>query len=182
MLNRPRGTRIALIVYGTKPKLEFNFGDHGATTQKDVIKRLKKIRKYGRATATRAALNMARTTVFVEKNSKRQRVMFFITDGRSNIGGPPEKAARILREKYKVKIMAIGVGESVNIRELYAIAHNREDAIVMKDYKALDDAMKKAVTTTYGKEKLYDVMHKLCTKKLSKKLLVGIIIIAPFEL
>lgn len=76
--------------------------------------------------------------------------MFFITDGRSNIGGSPEKAAKVLREVHNVEIYAIGVGKDVNRRELYAIAVNKDDVIVVKNFAELLKSIKKAVTTTIG--------------------------------
>jgi hypothetical protein len=76
--------------------------------------------------------------------------MFVITDGRFNIGGPPEKAAEALREQFSVKITAIGVGKEVLPRELYKIGDGEKDVIIVKNYKALADAMDEVVTTTMG--------------------------------
>jgi hypothetical protein len=128
----------------------FNFGDFGATTKAGVIQKLKKIKKMGGGTATRDALEIAKKEVFVRRKSKRQRTMFFVTDGRSNIGGPPEKAAAALRDQFNVKITAIGVGKDVLPRELYKIGDGKKDVIIVKDYKTLADAMEEAVTTTIG--------------------------------
>ena len=136
---------MATIVYGTKPEVVFNFGDHGATSTHGVIRKLNKIRKLGGGTATRHALEIARKVVFVTKKTKRQRAMFFITDGRSNIGGGPEKAAKTLRRQYKVQITAIGVGKEVNTKELYAIGSKKEDVVIVRSYEELNQAIGKSV-------------------------------------
>lgn len=149
-LCRSKGTRVAAIIYGTETKLLFNLGSSGAKSVEDVKRKLDKIKKIGGGTATRKALELAKRVVFPKRKSERQRAMFFITDGRSNIGGPPEKAAKVLREQHNVEIYAIGVGDEVNRQELHAIAVNKDDVIVVKNFKELVKSIKKAVTTTIG--------------------------------
>ncbi|XP_031574709.1 complement C2-like isoform X2 [Actinia tenebrosa] len=142
---KPKGTRIAVIVFATEPALVFNFGEHGATSTNGVIKKIRKIKRLGGSTATRHALEMARKVVFVTRENRRQRAMFVITDGRFNIGGNPEEAARNLRVEYKVQNTAIGVGRNVHPRELYAIGKNEEDVIMVNGYEELKKAIDKFV-------------------------------------
>ncbi|KAK3730730.1 hypothetical protein QZH41_005002 [Actinostola sp. cb2023] len=179
---RPKGTRIAAIVYASEAEVVFNFGDNAAISVDGVHQMLEKIvkvrvdprsvksvpqqlKKDGilrGGTATAMALTLAAEVVFASRKSKSQRVVFFITDGMSNIGGSPIKAAQILKRKYSVEIYAIGVGNgggrretAKRKRELYDIASDKKGTVIMvKNYAKLLKAINKAVKIEYDTLKL----------------------------
>jgi complement component 2 len=88
---------------------------------------------------------------FTRKGS--QKVLFFITDGHSNIGGSPRKAAKHLRNEEDFEIYAVGVGRKVKRRELMEIASvpEYEHVISVRKYKELVNAVKQAVDIKIGK-------------------------------
>ena len=67
-----------------------------------------KVMYLGGATASTLALKKVQDVVVPFARDDSKRVMMFITDGRSNIGGPPKKAAENLREKKGFEIYSIG--------------------------------------------------------------------------
>lgn len=105
---RADGTRIAAVSFGTEARLEFNLGEATVNTMEKAIEAIDKIMYMGGATASALALEMVRKVVVPQARADSHRVMMFITDGMSNIGGPPQKAAEYLRENEKFEIYAIG--------------------------------------------------------------------------
>lgn len=106
--SRGDGTRIALVTFGTEAKLEFNLGDSEVDTRNKVINAISKVKYSGGATASTFALRLVRTVVVPNARDDSKRAMIFITDGKSNVGGPPKKEAAILKEKEKFEIYAVG--------------------------------------------------------------------------
>ena len=107
-LRRADGTRYALVTFGTEAKLEFNLGDPDVNTMEKVVKAIDKVRYMGGATASTIALQLVRRVVVPFARGDSKRAMMFITDGMSNIGGPPKKEAKYLREEQGFEIYAIG--------------------------------------------------------------------------
>ena len=105
---RADGTRIAAVSFGTEAILEFNLGEANVDTIDKALEAIDKIRYMGGATASALALRMVRRVVVPQARDDSHRVMMFITDGMSNIGGPPQKEAKYLREKENFEIYAIG--------------------------------------------------------------------------
>nr|AND61522.1 factor B2b protein [Exaiptasia diaphana] len=180
---KPKGTRIAAIVYATQAEVVFNFHEHAALSISGVHNMLRKLIKlrtnknyrslknvspklqndalFKGGTASAQALELAAAKVFVTRKSQRQRVLFFITDGMSNIGGSPIKKAKILRNRpdkggFNVDIYAIGIGKKVAdpsnnmYKELYDIASPGVDhVIIVESFKHLNNASKKAIEIKY---------------------------------
>ncbi|KXJ16643.1 Complement C2 [Exaiptasia diaphana] len=144
---KPGGTHVAALTYGTKPQMEFNLGDASTDSADKVIRQLDKIDRLGGGTASQPALDMVKTLVVPQTREGSQKTLFFITDGRSNIGGSPRKAAAYLREKKDFEIYAVGVGKQVRHRELMSIASHPEDkhVLVVKDYGELPKMVRQAV-------------------------------------
>ncbi|XP_072027329.1 uncharacterized protein [Amphiura filiformis] len=84
----------------------------------------------GDGTATASALRKIRNDVIGigltvgRKNTKK--IMFLLTDGQSNMHGPPEDEADILKTDFHVVINCIGIGSDVNRAELNNIASKPE--------------------------------------------------------
>ena len=107
---RRDGTRIALVTFGTEAVLEFNLGDAKVATLERAIEEIGKVKYAGGATASAKALKLVRTVVAPTARIGSKRAMIFITDGKSNIGGPPEREAKILKEneQFDFEIYAVG--------------------------------------------------------------------------
>ena len=96
------------MTFGTDVKVEFNLGDAKVNTMKKAIKAIDDIIYMGGATASTLALREVRKVVVPQARPDSHRVMMFITDGMSNIGGPPKKEAKHLRDVENFEIYAIG--------------------------------------------------------------------------
>ena len=94
--------------FGTEARLEFNLGEANVDTMEKAIEAIDKIMYMGGATASALALRMVRRVVVPQARGDSHRVMMFITDGMSNIGGPPQKEAKNLRDEENFEIYAIG--------------------------------------------------------------------------
>ena len=145
------------------------------STEKAVDK-IGRIKRVLGGTATTLALYMVHKDVvpLARKNSKR--ILLFITDGMSNIGGRPKSAAKRLKEKDGFEIYAIGVGRKVNLRELNDIASDPEDGadavenehvIKVPDYQTLQKALKKAVEIKIGKTQFLHTALPITTHNLT---------------
>lgn len=154
LCSRPGGTRVAALTFGTEARIIFNLGDAEADTMIKVEKEIKKIRQAGGGTATRLALETVRKFVAPITRKRAQKVLFFITDGHSNIGGKPEKAARKLRNDHDFQIYAIGVGKEPKVRELMAIATEQGEGekyvLSVADYATFQGAIEKAKIIKIG--------------------------------
>ena len=107
---RRDGTRIALVTFGTEAVLEFNLGDAKVATLERAIEEIGKVKYAGGATASAKALKLVRTVVAPNARKGSKRAMIFITDGKSNIGGSPEREAKTLKEdeQFDFEIYAVG--------------------------------------------------------------------------
>ena len=94
------------MTFGTEAKVEFNLGD--VETIEKAIEAIDKVKYLGGATASTLALEKVKDEVVPFARDDSKRVMMFVTDGRSNIGDPPKKAAKNLRDEKGFEIYAIG--------------------------------------------------------------------------
>ena len=124
----------------------FNLGDDEFNTANEVKKKIREIHQPRGGTATRLALDMVRKVVAPNTRSLVQKVLFFITDGKYNIGGKLEEAAKTLRKKKKFEIYAIVVGKKPKLCELMYIASQpyEEHILDVKNQKTLRDAIEQA--------------------------------------
>ena len=152
---RPGGTQVAALTFGTDVEIHFNLGDFENNAMEKAKRKIKKINQPGGGTATRAALDTVRNVIAPMTRKSAQKVLFFITDGHSNIGGSPEKAAKKLRKQYDFQIYAIGVGKKPKLRELRSIAsvpanEDEEYVISVKNFKDFEKAIEKAKVIKIG--------------------------------
>ena len=123
---RRDGTRIALVTFGTEAVLEFNLGDAKVATLERAIEEIGKVKYAGGATASAKALKLVRTVVAPNARKGSKRAMIFITDGKSNIGGPPEREAKILKENKQFDFEIYAVGKlSGPFYHRYCVCHQR---------------------------------------------------------
>ena len=90
--------------------LEFNLGDAKVASLERAIQEIGKVKYVGGARALAKALKLVRTVVAPNACKGSKRAMIFITDGKSNIGRPPEREAKILKEdeRFDFEIYAVG--------------------------------------------------------------------------
>ena len=113
-------TRVAIVTWSTRVTLEFNFNKY--INNEGVKKGIERI-KYSRGwTATGDALNFIRKNIFSQSPSGAKKVLFVLTDGKSNRQKyNPATEARHLK-RSGVEIFAFGIGRNVRDSELVAIA------------------------------------------------------------
>jgi hypothetical protein len=163
-----RSTRIALISFAdiSQITIEFDFDDHSTSATpradlKDAVNSIAYIN--GDATNTAGALTEAHflfNDVSRGGRSDATRLVFVITDGRSNQGLPPGPEADILRQMDEAVIFVMGVAnfESVNSQvELRAIASDPENdegrVLVVDDF---DDMT--AIAARFGAQPRCDLI------------------------
>ena len=114
-------TRVAVVTWSTRVDLEFDFNEY--INSEGVIKDIRKRVKYsGGWTATGDALNLIRSRLFSQSPQDAKKVLFIITDGRSNRQTyNPTTEAQLLKDSG-VEIFAFGIGKRVHDPELTAIA------------------------------------------------------------
>ena len=83
-------------------------GDDKASTIQKTLAAIDDIRFEGGATASADALKKVKDVVVPHKRFGSDGVLIFITDGKSNTGGPPQKLATKLREEDDFEIYVIG--------------------------------------------------------------------------
>ena len=98
----------------------------------------------GGGTATRLALDMVRNLIIPSsKRPDSKKALFLITDGESNVGGSPKKAANYLKNKEKVEIYVIGIGKKVRDESLRGLASKAENVFPLKSFKDLKKLKRK---------------------------------------
>ena len=105
---RAGGTRVALVTFGTEASLEFNLGDAKTRTENGTLAAIDEVQYRGGGTATAMALKMVDENVAPSARKDSHKVIMFITDGMSNIGGSPLGIAKKLRDRKKFTIYTIG--------------------------------------------------------------------------
>lgn len=112
----------------------------------------------GGGTNTAGALDKVFHVVAPEARKKSHKVLFLITDGRSNVGSNPRQFAERLRQK-NFEIFAIGITKNADKRELRSIASQpyRSHVYLLADYKTLEKL--KDMITGDGKGKLRDGLN-----------------------
>ena len=114
-------TRVAIVTWSTQATLEFGFNAY--INNEGVKKGIKEV-KYSKGlwTATGDALNFIRRNLFPQSPSDAKKVLFVLTDGKSNRQKyKPITEAELLKDDG-VEIFTFGIGGSVNDQELVAIA------------------------------------------------------------
>ena len=92
-------------------------------------------------TSTGNALERVRTQLIFNTNSgareNTNKIIFVITDGKSNLGIDPIIPAAKLKESDNVTIVALGVTNKINQTELQAIASSPAHVFHLKNFAAL---------------------------------------------
>ena len=78
------------------------------------------------------------------KRPDSMKALFLITDGESNVGGSPKKAADIL--KKDVGIFVVGIGKKVRDESLRQLASKDENVFSIRSYKDVNKVWKMIVS------------------------------------
>ena len=91
-------------------------------------------------TRTELALNQARTELYTDRGGDRPTVpniLILLTDGKSENPRGVAESAKALRDNAGVTIVAVGIGNQIDMRELRSIATTNKDVINVQSYGAL---------------------------------------------
>jgi tyrosinase len=143
--------RIAVISFANsaQTKVEFDFDDHSTSTPRADLKRAVNASAYahGPATNTGRALDLAHSLLNDPSRGARSdatKIVFVLTDGKSNEGDAPGPKADILRNRDGAVVFAMGVanfGSTSSQNELRAIATNPDKDYVLnvEDFDDMGD-------------------------------------------
>ena len=85
------------------------------------------------------------------KRPDSTKALFLITDGESNVGGSPQKAADYLKKEKDVEIYVIGIGKKVRDESLKRLASGAKKVFPVKSFKDLKKLKRKiAILDTQG--------------------------------
>ena len=113
-------TRVAAVTWSTRITLEFDFNEY--INNEGVKKGIRKIRYNGGLTATGNALNFICRNIFEQSPNDAKKVLFVLTDGKSNSQRyHPITEAKLLK-KSGVEIFTFDIGRYVDDYELITIA------------------------------------------------------------
>lgn len=140
-----RGTRAAVIAFGTDIQTVFNIDDEHITNFRIAGVAVDGIQPKGGGTNMEGAL----THVMVETRKWRpnaKRALFLMTDGEPNIANPaitPQDIAKELKTKHNFEIFTVGIGADSNTFLLAELASEPplSHVFVLKDYQNLDVVM-----------------------------------------
>lgn len=116
-----RATRVAIVTWSTQTTLEFGFNTY--INNEGVKKGIEEI-NYSKElwTATGDALNFIRTKLFSQSPSDAKKILFVLTNSKSNKQKyTPTTEAGLLKDDG-VEIFTFGIGKSVSYEELVGIA------------------------------------------------------------
>ncbi|XP_077982203.1 sushi, von Willebrand factor type A, EGF and pentraxin domain-containing protein 1-like [Glandiceps talaboti] len=134
-------TRVTIITYSTLVKVEY---DSVNIAKIDTADRLDKCELFAEIdriprdahgyTATTSALRKAREDVLINPRPDAKKIVFLITNGKSNIGERPVVASREIQsliwdENAQLDVFALGIGEEVDTDDLESIASNSDYAL-----------------------------------------------------
>ena len=142
--------RVAIISYAASSQItiEFDFNDHstGSTPRASLKSAVNSISYVGGwATNTKVALDTAHSLLNDASRGARSganKVVFVLTDGRSNQGGNPQAAANVLKTTDGAIVFAMGVANfqaPSSQQELIDIATSTNHVFVVDDFDDMDD-------------------------------------------
>ena len=127
---RPNKDRVALVLFGTKSKLEAEFGQYENLTFQEVVRALPKMDD---RTRIDRALNLAVDKIFPSARLGVYKMAIILTDGVQSTG------ARGLRPSSKplrdagVRVIAVGIGVGKQERRLQLMTDRDEDVVDAKN-------------------------------------------------
>ena len=123
-------TRIGLIYWSNNAFVSFNMNDYGQVKQ-DVVEAIRRVPYLGNWTRTEEALGLVYDTAFQPQNGDREgvpNVAMVVSDGHSNVFPELTPVQASVCRMNGIRMIAVGLGEVVNVAELSLIASRPLDA------------------------------------------------------
>jgi len=121
---RMDGTRIGLIYWSNDAFVAFNMNDFGQVKQ-DVVEAIRRVPFRGNWTHTEAALGLVHSWAFKPPQGDRSgvpNVAAVVSDGNSNVFAELTSVQAAVCRANGIRMVAVGLGELVNVAELSMIA------------------------------------------------------------
>ncbi|KAK7480284.1 hypothetical protein BaRGS_00028452, partial [Batillaria attramentaria] len=113
-------TRVALITYSTTATIRINWGQYRSHVSLNHA--INALDYTPGGTETAKALNLAREQLFSRARPNAVKVLVLVTDGQSHDTIDTNNAARLVHQEGDILVLAVGVGDLVELDELHNIA------------------------------------------------------------
>lgn len=115
------GSRVGLVQFSSlsKTRVVFHFGDYN--TAREVKRKIGALNYVGGMTATNKALTLTETEFNRNGRFSNAKVVWILTDGKSNSGGSPIPVAERLIN-MDATVCAVAIGDNVNMKEINDMA------------------------------------------------------------
>jgi len=127
---RMERTRVGLIYWSNNAFVAFNMIDYGQVKQ-DVVEAIRRVPYLGNWTQTQDALRLVHDTAFQHHNGDRDgvpNVAVLVSDGNSNVLAHLTSVQASVCRMNGIRMVAVGLGDLVNVAELSMIATRPLDA------------------------------------------------------
>ena len=147
------GTHIGIVQFGAPfGNIRTSVESQLTGSLSSLLQSIPNIQQIQGSTPAGVGLEFAQLEVFLKSGRpSHPHAMVLITDGKSNLGVNPIQVATTLKSsKYNVSIICVGVGQSIDLPELQAIASPPISLTVfaVSDWPALQAFLKTVVSTT----------------------------------
>lgn len=130
------GTRIGIIPYHSDAEVAVKFADVAYQTPDAMTRLIKGIHYTHGLTRTDKAIELANTQLFSDSGGYRNdkpNVLIVMTDGKTNRGSKSYSKVLAPLKQKNVRMIAIGVGSSINDDELKQIADGKRENVIHVD-------------------------------------------------
>ncbi|KAK3611945.1 hypothetical protein CHS0354_014020 [Potamilus streckersoni] len=142
-------TQVSLVTFSTDVTNEFNLNSYARKV--DVLSAIGRTNYPNGETHTHLALDYVRLHSLTPQNGSRtnvNKIVIVLTDGKSNEEALTVQAASLLKLRRDVSVIAIGIGNAVDPRELLAIASNKNHTFTVTSFDLLETIHQDLTDTT----------------------------------
>lgn len=141
----PSGSRAGIVLYSTSASVKAQFGQYPTT--EEFVKAVDSLPHERGLTYIDRALNLAASQLFPRARKNVPKLAMLLTDGRQTdpLGTVNLREASAPLRNQGVRVVAFGVGKSINVRELRLTVERDEDVIIVMKF---DDLINKVRTYT----------------------------------
>lgn len=143
----PNNVQVSCVAFSTRVHVEFPL--NSTTNNFELLGKISNIPYYGGTTMTDKALEAVRLQVLTDAMGARagaKDTVILLTDGNSVVASETRRQADLLKA-MGAQVIAIGVGSSIDQRELEAIASDVQHAFSVINFDALDTIEQEIVDT-----------------------------------
>ncbi|KAL3889638.1 hypothetical protein ACJMK2_001974 [Sinanodonta woodiana] len=142
-------TQVSLVTFSTDVTNEFNLNTY--SNKSDVLSAISRVHYPNGETYTHLALDYVRLHSLTPQNGSRNgisKIVIVLTDGKSNEEVLTAQAAALLKQIRDVTVVAIGIGDGVDPKELAMIASNKNHTFTVPSFDLLQTIYKDLTDTT----------------------------------